>query len=101
MASSRYYAFARARAADMPKACLTRAELADELSIAESTVSDFVRRGVLPKPVYLSSGCVRWRWSSVDAALAAREGITQDAPGTDADAGVRRAIEAAQDRSNR
>lgn len=85
----------------MPKACLTRAELADELSIAESTVNEFVRRGVLPKPVYLSSGCVRWRWSSVDAALAAREGVTQDVPGTDADAGTRRAIEAAKGRARK
>jgi hypothetical protein len=28
-----------------------------------------VRRGVLPPPVKLSPGCVRWNWLAVQAAL--------------------------------
>ena len=53
-----------------PPAYLGKAELASELSIAESTVDDFVRRGILPRPVKLSAGCVRWCWRDVDNALA-------------------------------
>ena len=51
-------------------AYMSKATLATALDISESTVDEMVRRGVLPKPVRLSSGCVRWRWESVDAALA-------------------------------
>lgn len=53
-----------------PPAYIKASSLAKELEISESTVHDLVRRGVLPKPVRLSSGCVRWRWASVEAALA-------------------------------
>ncbi len=58
----------------MPAAYMTRASLAAELQIGESTVDEMVRRGVLPRPVRLSSGCVRWRWASVDQALSSMEG---------------------------
>jgi predicted DNA-binding transcriptional regulator AlpA len=51
-------------------AYMSKATLATTLDISESTVDEMVRRGVLPKPVRLSSGCVRWRWETVDAALA-------------------------------
>jgi hypothetical protein len=56
-----------------------------------------VRRGVLPKPVKLSSGCVRWRWESVDRALLSMSGESPD-QSIDADMrdAVRRAIEAAK-----
>jgi predicted DNA-binding transcriptional regulator AlpA len=53
-----------------PPSYLSRKTLAGELDCAESTVDELVRRGVLPKPVHLSSGCVRWRWDDVEAALA-------------------------------
>jgi hypothetical protein len=43
--------------------------LAAELDCAESTVDELVRRGILPKPVHLSSGCVRWCWDDVTAAI--------------------------------
>jgi predicted DNA-binding transcriptional regulator AlpA len=49
---------------------VSRRTLAAELDTAESTVDELVRRGVLPKPVRLSSGCVRWIWADVVAALA-------------------------------
>jgi predicted DNA-binding transcriptional regulator AlpA len=44
--------------------------LAAELDCAESTIDELVRRGILPRPVHLSSGCVRWCWDDVIAALA-------------------------------
>lgn len=53
-----------------PASYLSRASLARELDISESTVDEMVRRGVLPQPVRLSSGCVRWAWHAVEAALA-------------------------------
>jgi predicted DNA-binding transcriptional regulator AlpA len=51
-------------------AFMSRATLARALDIAESTVDDFVRRGVIPRPVRLTSGCVRWDWLAVRAAMA-------------------------------
>lgn len=74
---------------------LSRASLATALEISESTVDEMVRRGVLPRPVRLSSGCVRWRWESVDQALASlAEGGHAT---TEAERGVQRAIEAAKE----
>jgi predicted DNA-binding transcriptional regulator AlpA len=81
----------------LPSSYLTRSSLATELEISESTVDEMVRRGVLPKPVRLSSGCVRWRWASVDLALASLGGEAHDTPSSDAAAGVQRAIQAAKD----
>jgi predicted DNA-binding transcriptional regulator AlpA len=85
----------------MPSAYMTRATLAAELQIGESTVDEMVRRGVLPRPVRLSSGCVRWRWASVDHALSSMEGGENDPIAVDAQAGVRRALEAAKAGGNR
>jgi len=85
----------------MPAAYMTRATLAAELQIGESTVDEMVRRGVLPRPVRLSSGCVRWRWASVDQALSSMEGGESDSIAADAQAGVRRAIEASKAGGNR
>lgn len=53
-----------------PAAFLPRSDLARELSMSESTVDEMVRRGVLPRPRRLSTGCVRWCWEDVLAALA-------------------------------
>ena len=39
------------------------------MDCAESTVDEMVKRGVLPKPLRLSSGCVRWCWNDVVIAL--------------------------------
>ncbi len=51
-------------------AYLSRASLAQELDMAESTVDEMVKRGVLPAPVKLSPGCVRYCWADVERALA-------------------------------
>lgn len=57
-----------------PASYLTKAALAAELMISESSVDEFVRRGLLPTPVRISSGCVRWRWETVDEVLRASQG---------------------------
>jgi predicted DNA-binding transcriptional regulator AlpA len=52
-----------------PPTFLSCASLARELDVCERTVQEMVRRGVLPPPVKLSAGCVRWNWFAVQAAL--------------------------------
>ena len=54
---------------DRPPSFMSCATLARELDVSESTVHEMVRRGVLPQPVKLSTGCVRWSWSDVQRAL--------------------------------
>jgi len=77
---------------------LSRSTLAAELEISESSVDELVRRGVLPRPVRLSSGCIRWRWQTVDDALASLVNAGNDVSDNDANARVQRAIEAAKER---
>lgn len=55
---------------DRPPAYPSRAALAGELCISESTVDEMVKRGVLPPPIRLSAGCLRWCWTDVEIALA-------------------------------
>ena len=55
---------------DRPPAYLSIASLARELDCGETTVREWVNRGILPQPIKLPSGSVRWRWADVDAALA-------------------------------
>jgi predicted DNA-binding transcriptional regulator AlpA len=57
-----------------PPAFPSKATLARELDVAESTVDELVRRGMLPPPIKLTSGCVRWCWHDVEIALAALKG---------------------------
>lgn len=57
---------------DRPPAYCSRATLAAELDISESTVDAWVQRGILPKPVRVG-GAVRWSWSQVNASLASTE----------------------------
>jgi predicted DNA-binding transcriptional regulator AlpA len=52
-----------------PPAYLSCASLARELDVSETTVYEMVRKGVLPRPIKLSTGCVRWSWAEVQAAL--------------------------------
>lgn len=81
----------------MLSAYVSRKSLAAALEIGETTVDEMVRRGVLPKPVKLSSGCVRWRWESVDRALMSLSGESPDqSDDVDMREAVRRAIEAAK-----
>lgn len=62
-----------------PPSYLSRASLARELDVSESTVDELVRRGVLPKPIRLSNGCVRWSWGAVTASLASLDGAAETA----------------------
>lgn len=61
--------FRQADAPMRPPSYVTCSTLARELEVSESTVYEMVRRGVLPQPVKLSNGCVRWCWADVEAAL--------------------------------
>jgi predicted DNA-binding transcriptional regulator AlpA len=61
-----------------PSAYLSKASLARELDVSESTVDEMVRRAVLPKQVKLSAGCVRWSWTAVEQALASLGGSSDD-----------------------
>jgi predicted DNA-binding transcriptional regulator AlpA len=62
-----------------PPAYPSKASLAHELDCAESTIDTLVERGILPKPVRLTAGCVRWVWEDVVLALASlREGTGGD-----------------------
>jgi predicted DNA-binding transcriptional regulator AlpA len=67
---------------------LSRSRLALALDMAESTVDEMVRRGVLPKPLKLSAGCVRWCWKDVDTALASLKDGANNAPNDPFMAGV-------------
>lgn len=80
---------------ERPPSYLSRATLAAELDISESTVDEMVRRGVLPKPIRLSSGCVRWSWLSVDSALASLASGGDDSPSDPFMAGARNAAKTA------
>jgi predicted DNA-binding transcriptional regulator AlpA len=64
--------------ANRPPSFMSRAELAWELSISESTVDELVRRGVIPPAMKLTPGCVRWSWAAVEMALARLAGTADD-----------------------
>jgi predicted DNA-binding transcriptional regulator AlpA len=81
-----------------PPSYISRASLARELDMAESTVDEMVRRGVLPRPVKLSPGCVRWRWEAVEMALASLGGRTHDAAAISDMQAVENAIKASKER---
>jgi len=69
----------------LPPLYLSRKNLAAALDMAESTVDEMVKRRVLPAPIHLSPGCVRWCCAEVVTALASLKD-TQRAPGsTDGD----------------
>ncbi len=59
---------------------LSAKTLARELDVSESKVYALVRSGILPKPVKLSPGCVRWSWAKVQAALYALEHAEPETP---------------------
>lgn len=62
---------------DRPPSYVSKATLAAELDMSESTVDSYVQRGLLPKP-FKWGGSVRWRWSDVAACLAAQSGGEDD-----------------------
>jgi hypothetical protein len=53
-----------------PLPYVSRAELAAELSILETSVDEMVRRGVLPRPSAETTAGAFWSWSLVERALA-------------------------------
>jgi predicted DNA-binding transcriptional regulator AlpA len=59
--------------------------LASELEISETKVYALVRGGVLPKPLKLTAGCVRWSWAAVETALASLQSGGQPEAGNDPD----------------
>jgi predicted DNA-binding transcriptional regulator AlpA len=48
--------------------------LAYRLDCSRSTIDDYVRRGLLPPPASVGN-LQRWRWSDVEAWIAARSGL--------------------------
>ena len=50
-------------------------ELAYRLSCSKTTVSSYVARGLLPKPMRIGD-LVRWRWATVDRYVSALENGT-------------------------
>ena len=58
----------------------SKATLAHELDCAESTIDELVRRGILPKPVRLTPGVVRWCWHEVQLAVASLKSDTTADP---------------------
>jgi predicted DNA-binding transcriptional regulator AlpA len=64
---------------ERPPAYPSKSSLARELDCAESTIDELVRKGILPKPLRLTGGCVRWSWNDVTVALASlKEGSSGD-----------------------
>jgi predicted DNA-binding transcriptional regulator AlpA len=66
--------------AHRPPSYCSKATLARELDVSESTVDEWVRRGILPRPLKTETGIVRFRWETVDAALASRLPSSDAAP---------------------
>lgn len=61
----------RAILGDRPPSFVSKATLAAELDMSESTVDSYVQRGLLPKP-FKWGGSVRWCWAEVAASLRAQ-----------------------------
>jgi predicted DNA-binding transcriptional regulator AlpA len=64
--------------ANRPPLYMSRKELARELSCSESTVDVLERTGVIPPPVRLTAGCVRWYWPAVQERLASLSAAVDD-----------------------
>lgn len=62
-----------------PPSFVSKATLAAELDISESTVNSLVQRGILPKPIKMG-GSVRWSWAQVVEALAASASSSEADP---------------------
>jgi predicted DNA-binding transcriptional regulator AlpA len=52
-----------------PPAFVDKAELSRQTCRSETTIDDWVRRGILPQPIRPGGGAPLWRWADVDAAL--------------------------------
>lgn len=62
---------------DRPPSFVSKATLAAELDLSESTVDSYVQRGLLPRPVKFG-GSVRWCWGEVSASLMAQDSGCDD-----------------------
>jgi len=62
---------------DRPPSFPSKATLAAELDISESTVDEWVKRGIIPKPIR-RGGAVRWNWAQVAASLDASDKANTD-----------------------
>lgn len=62
---------------DRPPSYVSKATLAAELDMSETTVDSYVQRGLLPKP-FKFDGSVRWCWAEVANSLAAQTGGGED-----------------------
>lgn len=51
--------------------------LAELLDCSESTVWDYARQGILPKPYHIG-GLTRWKWSEVELMIEGRRGPGQE-----------------------
>lgn len=56
---------------DRPPSFVSKATLAAELDLSETTVDSYVKRGLLPKP-FKCGASVRWCWADVAACLSAQ-----------------------------
>ncbi|MDM8167141.1 transcriptional regulator [Roseovarius sp.] len=56
---------------------MSKATLAAELDMSESTVDSYVQRGLLPKPIRVG-GSVRWSWADVSSALSSQASSGED-----------------------
>lgn len=64
-------------AGERPPSYLSKATLAAELDISESTVDSWVERGFLPKPIRRGSS-VRWCWADVVSFMTALSSAETD-----------------------
>ncbi|MFC0161433.1 transcriptional regulator [Mameliella alba] len=62
---------------DRPPSYVSKATLAAELDLSESTVDSYVKRGLLPKP-FKWGGALRWCWADVTASLRAQASGGED-----------------------
>jgi predicted DNA-binding transcriptional regulator AlpA len=71
---------------------VSRKRLAALLDLSERTIDEYVRRGVLPMPIRLSDGLLRWHWATVERALISLQGapLEEEDPAV---AGVRHVAE--------
>ncbi|MBN9079697.1 MAG: hypothetical protein J0H84_26135 [Rhizobiales bacterium] len=67
---------------ERPPSYVSKITLAAELDVSESTIDEYVQRGLLPKPIRLG-GSVRWCWAQVQASLnplASAGGLSEQDP---------------------
>jgi hypothetical protein len=72
------------RSRPYPPDFVSAATLAYRLDIAERTVTDYARAGILPPPVTIGN-TKRWAWAEVEAQIAAQNALASAE--TDANAG--------------